>query len=153
MFLSQEISLIMSKSRLKSLLFREPETPIAQSVLLLVARVIFGFLFMSHGITKWLMFRNAIDLFPDPINIGSTLSFWLALFAEILCTFGFILGALFRLSLIPMIFTMCVAVFFIHAGDPLTAAEPALLYLTIFALMFFSGPGDLSVDAIIHKMM
>lgn len=116
------------------------------------ARVIFGFLFMSHGIAKWIMFKDMTEMFNDPIGLGGTLSFWLVLFAEILCSFGCILGALFRLSLIPMIISMCVAVFIVHSGDPLNVVEPALMYLTIFVLMFFSGPGNFSVDAIIRKI-
>lgn len=151
-FLQKEIPHIMSKKKTHYYLFNEPETTVAQSLLLLVARIIFGFMFMSHGIAKWIMFNNATETFPDPIGLGATLSFWLAIFAEILCTFGFILGALFRLSLIPMIFTMCVALLFVHASDPLSKMEPAITYLTIFGLMFFSGPGDFSVDVIMKKM-
>jgi len=151
-FLQKEIPHIMSKKKTHYYLFNEPETTVAQSLLLLVARIIFGFMFMSHGIAKWIMFNNATETFPDPIGLGATLSFWLAIFAEILCAFGFILGALFRLSLIPMIFTMCVALLFVHAGDPLSKMEPAITYLTIFGLMFFSGPGDFSVDVIMKKM-
>lgn len=142
----------MSNKKTHYYLFNEPETTIAQSLFLLIVRIIFGFMFMSHGIAKWIMFYNATETFPDPIGLGATLSFWLAIFAEILCTFGFILGALFRLSLIPMIFTMCVALLFIHAGDPFSKMEPAITYLTIFALMFFSGPGEFSVDVIMKKM-
>ena len=139
-------------TRIRKFLFSEPATPMAQSIILLMARIVFGFLFMSHGIAKWMMFSNAMETFPDPIGFGATFSFWLALMAEILCSFCFILGILFRLTLLPMIFTLCVAVFIIHSGDPLSTAEPALMYLTIFALMFFSGPGYFSVDAILSRI-
>ena len=142
----------MSIKKVKKFFFVPPEVPTTESLILLTARVIFGFLFMSHGIAKWIMFKDITEAFYDPIGIGSTLSFWLVLFAEILCSFGFILGALFRLSLIPMIFSMCVAVFIIHGGDPLNIVEPALMYLTIFALMFFSGLGEFSIDSIIRRM-
>ena len=142
----------MSKKRILNYFFREPESTLAQSTILVIVRVIFGFMFMSHGIAKWIIFKDITETFPDPIGLGATLSFWLAIFAEIICSFGFILGALFRLSLIPMIFTMCVALLFIHAGDPLSKMEPAISYLTIFVLMFFSGPGEFSVDSIMHKM-
>lgn len=143
---------IMSIRKIKKFLFVAPETSTTQSLILMSARVIFGFLFMSHGIAKWIMFKDMTEMFNDPIGLGGTLSFWLVLFAEILCSFGCILGALFRLSLIPMIISMCVAVFIVHSGDPLNVVEPALMYLTIFVLMFFSGPGNFSVDAIIRKI-
>lgn len=142
----------MSSKKKQNYLFSEPETTVAQSIILVIARIVFGFMFMSHGITKWIIFKDMTETFPDPIGLGPTLSFWLVILAEILCSFGFILGALFRLSLIPMIFTMCVALLFVHAGDPLSKMEPAITYLTIFVLMFFSGPGDFSVDVIMKKM-
>jgi putative oxidoreductase len=136
---------------IKTFLFKEPRLPMAYSVMLLAVRIIFGALFMSHGIAKWVAFNEATDNFPNPLGMGSTLSFWLALFAEVACSFGFILGALFRLCLIPMIFTMCVALFVIHASDPLVIKELALMYLTIFVLTFFSGPGRFSIDEILRK--
>lgn len=139
--------------KVKDFLFKEPRLPIAYSVILLAVRIVFGALFLSHGISKWITFNEMTDNFPNPLNIGSTLSFWLAIFAEILCTIGFILGALFRLSLIPMIFTMCVALFIIHANDPLVIKELAMMYLTIFVLMFFSGPGKFSIDGILRKII
>lgn len=136
---------------IKTFLFKEPRLPMAYSVILLAVRIIFGALFMSHGIAKWVAFNEATENFPNPLGMGSTLSFWLAIFAEVACSFGFILGALFRLCLIPMIFTMCVALFVIHASDPLVIKELALMYLTIFVLTFFSGPGRFSIDEILRK--
>ena len=142
----------MSSKKKQNNLFSEPETTVAQSIILVIARIVFGFMFMSHGIAKWIIFKDMTETFPDPIGLGPTLSFWLVILAEILCSFGFILGALFRLSLIPMIFTMCVALLFVHGGDPFTKLEPAISYLTIFVLMFFTGPGDFSVDVIMRRM-
>ena len=144
----------MSKKSHKNFLFRESDSNSAAfSAILLWARIVFGFLFMSHGIAKWIMFKDIAETFPDPIGMGSEVSFWLVLFAEILCSFGFMLGALFRLCLIPMIFTMCIAVFVIHAGDPLVKVEPAMMYLTIFILMYIIGPGKFSIDNILSRFM
>lgn len=138
--------------RIKNYLLLAPKVSTAESLILLTARVIFGFLFMSHGIAKWIMFKDFTEAFYDPIGLGATLSFWLVLFAEIACSFGVILGALFRLCLIPIIFNMCIAVFVIHGSDPLNVVELALMYLTIFVLMFFSGPGEFSIDRIVRRM-
>lgn len=144
----------MSKKSHKNFLFRNSDSDSAAfSAILLWARIVFGFLFMSHGIAKWIMFKDIAETFPDPIGMGSEVSFWLVLFAEILCSFGFMLGALFRLCLIPMIFTMCIAVFVIHAGDPLVKVEPAMMYLTIFILMYIIGPGKFSIDNILSRFM
>ena len=144
----------MSKKSNKNFLFRKSDSDSAAfSAILLWARIVFGFLFMSHGIAKWIMFKDIVETFPDPIGMGSEVSFWLVLFAEILCSFGFMLGALFRLCLIPMILTMCIAVFVIHAGDPLVKVEPAIMYLTIFILMYIIGPGKFSIDNILSRFM
>jgi uncharacterized membrane protein YphA (DoxX/SURF4 family) len=77
---------------------------------------------------------------------------WLVLFAEIICSLGFMIGALYRLCLIPMIFTMCIAFFVIHANDTLAIKEPSLMYLTIFVLLYITGPGKCSIDAILKRI-
>lgn len=139
--------------KIKNFLFKEPRLPMAYSVMLLAVRIVFGAMYLSHGVAKWTAFNEATENFPDPLGMGATLSFWLVIFAEVVCSIGFILGALFRLCLIPMIFTMCVALLVIHAGDPLAIKELALMYLTIFILTFFSGPGRFSIDEILRQIM
>lgn len=119
---------------------------------MLFARIIFGFLFLTHGIAKIFFYSKTPESFPDPLGFGNVLSLWLVLFAEVVCSIGFMLGALFRLCLVPMIFTMCIAFFVIHAGDPLTAKEPSLMYLTLFVLLFVTGPGKYSIDGIIRMI-
>ena len=149
---SQKTPHIMYKEKFLKFLFHEPEASSTKSVVILLARIIFGFLFLNHGIAKWDGFIDISNTFPDPLGLGGTLSMWLVLFAEIICSLGFIIGALYRLCLIPMIFTMCVAFFIIHANDTLTVKEPSLMYLTIFALLYITGPGKYSTDAILKKV-
>lgn len=143
---------IMYRKKLLRSLFREPASTSVNSLVILLARIVFGFLFLSHGIAKLHFYSENPDTFPNPIGLGSTQSLWLVLFAEILCSLGFILGALFRLCLIPMIFTMCIAFFVIHAGDTLAVKEPSLMYLTIFVLLYITGPGKYSIDGILKKI-
>ena len=50
-----------------------------------------------------------------------------------------------------MIFTMCVAFFAVHGGDPFAAREPALVYLVVFVLMYAAGPGRYAVDTLIAQ--
>jgi putative oxidoreductase len=142
----------MYKNNFAKFLFHEPDSTSGKSIVLLFARIIFGFLFLTHGIAKWETFADSPALFPNPLGLGSILSFWLVLFAEVFCSIGFMLGSLFRLCLIPMIFTLCIAFFIIHSGDPLSAKEPALMYLTIFCLLYITGPGKYSIDAILKEM-
>ena len=96
------------------------------SWLLLAARVVFGLLLMSHGIAKLQNFEALSATFPDPLGVGSRVSLVLAVFGEVVCAAGCVAGLFYRLALIPMVFTMCVAFFAVHGGDPFAARELAL---------------------------
>ena len=108
------------------------------SLLLLAARVIFGVLLMSHGLQKWAGFAQMADVFPDPLGVGSRFSLMLAIFGELVCSFGFLIGFLYRLAMIPMIFTMAMAFFVIHSQDAFAVRELALVYLGVFVLMYIA---------------
>lgn len=132
-----------------------PATPsgAGTSWLLLAARIVFGTLMMTHGIAKWQHFATLSATFPDPLGLGSRTSLVLAIFAEVVCTLGFITGTLYRLALVPMIFTMCVAFFSVHGGDPFAAREPAMLYLSVFVLLWIAGPGRYAADNLIARRL
>lgn len=121
----------------------------ATSMFLLALRVLLGTLLLIHGIQKWMSYEQLSTVFPDPLGVGHTVSLWLALFAEVLCSLAFIGGFLYRLVLIPMIFTMGIAFFVIHGGDPFAAKELAFVYLVVFILMYLIGPGKYSIDKMI----
>jgi putative oxidoreductase len=121
------------------------------SILLLAARIIFGALFLVHGIQKWDNFDMLANVFPDPLGVGNNISLSLAIFAELFCSIAFIVGFLYRLALIPMIFTMIIAFFVIHGADPFSVKELSFVYLTVFVLMYISGPGKYSIDNFISK--
>ena len=121
------------------------------SWLLLAARVVFGLLLMSHGIAKWQNFDALSASFPDPLGVGGGVSLALAIFGEVICSAGFIAGLFYRLALIPMIFTMCVAFFAVHGGDPFAARELALAYLSVYVLMYATGPGLYAADTLIAR--
>lgn len=121
------------------------------SLLLLALRLFFGSLLLSHGIQKWNAFAEMSASFPDPLGVGGSVSLGLAIFAELACSVGFIFGALYRLVLIPMIFTMGVAFFVIHAADPFATKELAFLYLGTFILLYCCGPGKFSIDYFLGK--
>lgn len=121
------------------------------SLFLLALRIFFGVLLMSHGIQKWSNFQEMSTTFPDPLGVGSPLSLGLAIFGEMVCSMGFIIGLLYRLAMLPMIFTMGMAFFVIHGNDPFSVKELALVYLVVFILMYISGPGKFSVDYVLGK--
>ena len=82
---------------------------------------------MTHGIAKWQHFATLSATFPDPLGLGSRTSLMLAIFAEGVCALGFITGTLYRLSLVPMIFTMCGAVCSGHGCAPFAARDQEIL--------------------------
>lgn len=86
----------------------------ATSAILLIVRIIFGVLLMNHGIEKWSNYQELSAVFPDPLGVGSPLSLGLAIFGELACSMAFIIGFLYRLAMLPMIFTMGMAFFVIH---------------------------------------
>lgn len=130
-------------------LFPTKSDDTAMSLFLLALRVLFGLLLMSHGWQKLMNFSEMSASFPDPLGVGSSVSLGLAIFGELVCSAGFIVGLLYRLALIPMIFTMCIAFFVVHGHDPFAVKELAFVYLAVFVLMYITGPGKYSIDHIL----
>lgn len=131
----------------RKILFPSEQNTTTVSWLLLAARLLFGILLLSHGIQKFNGFNQMSSIFPDPLGVGSKISLSLAIFAELICSIGFILGLLYRLAMLPMIFTMLVAFFVIHGQDPFAVKELAFIYLVVFILMYIAGPGKYSIDS------
>ena len=123
------------------------------STLILVIRILFGLLFLSHGYNKLMLHASMADLFADPFGLGSTISFWLVVFAEVVCSFALIFGILQLLALIPMIIAMAVAFFVVHGGDAFAAKELSFIYLTVFIILYITGPGEFSFDSLIGKYL
>ena len=120
-----------------------------ESVLLLILRLLFGILLMWHGLTKMSNFESLVATFPNPLGLGSRFSLYMIIFVEVFCSVGVIFGAFYRLALIPMIFSMCVAFVVVHRGQPFAAKELAFIYLVVFVLLFAMGAGKYSLDNII----
>ena len=114
---------------------------------LLLLRLIFGgTMLVAHGWQKFSKFSEYVGEFPDPLGIGRKASLMGAVGAEFFCAALIIVGFLTRIATIPLFFTMLVAFFIVHGGDPFKAKEPALLYGAAFLILFFTGPGAYSVD-------
>ena len=106
-----------------------------------------GMMLVGHGWGKLVGFGDVATRFPDPLAIGSpTLSLALAVFAEVFCALAVMAGFATRLAAIPLVTTMCVAAFVIHADDPWAKKEFALLYAVPFLTLVFTGAGKFSVD-------
>lgn len=135
---------------LKNLLSTSHLSASVFSTLLLVARISIGLMFLNHGMQKWLTFGEMSSNFPDPLHIGSAWSLILIIISEVVCSFFFIFGFLYRIVLLPMIFTMGMAFFVIHDGS-LDGGELSLIYLLIFVFLYLTGPGKFSIDAWLEK--
>jgi putative oxidoreductase len=115
------------------------------SVILLAVRVFFGVLFFIHGVDKMMNFTALSESFPSVLGFGSYMSLMVAIFCEFCCSLFLIAGLLQRLILIPMIISMGVAFFDVHDAL-LPGGELALIYLVIFIILYFTGPGRYSID-------
>ncbi|PHR14655.1 MAG: DoxX family protein [Aequorivita sp.] len=113
---------------------------------LLLMRVGFGALMLTHGIPKLLKMLSGDFSFGDPIGIGETATLILAVLCEVLFPLLVIIGFKTRLSAIPVIITMAVAAFIVHAADPFGTKEMAILYLIGFTAITLLGAGKYSVD-------
>ena len=110
-----------------------------------------GSLLMLHGIGKFERLIGGSFKFPDPLGIGSGLTFGLATFAEFVCAIALLLGFASRAATLPLIATMGVAVVVYHADDPWHKKELALLYLVGFVVLLLTGPGRFSFDEVLSK--
>lgn len=112
----------------------------------LILRVGISIMMLTHGLPKFNKLMNGSHAFADPIGIGELPSLILAVGAEVFCSLLLILGLASRAVLIPLIFTMCVAFFVIHANDPYDVKEHPLLFLVPYITLFLTGPGRISLD-------
>jgi putative oxidoreductase len=116
-------------------------------VALLIFRIAISALILTHGIPKLITFFNSEEIaFADPIGLGETASFTLAVFAEFVCAVLIIFGFATRLAAIPLIITMAVAALIVHLPDGFGRQELPLLYMFGFILLLLTGAGKYSVD-------
>ena len=115
------------------------------SIILLAVRVFFGVLFFIHGVDKMMNFTALSESFPSVLGFGSYMSLMVAIFCVFCCSLFLIAGLLQRLILIPMIISMGIAFFDVHDAL-LPGGELALIYLVIFIILYFTGPGRYSID-------
>lgn len=125
----------------------------------LLLRVGFGFFIVfGHGYGKLANLLAGNTQFPALFGLPPVVNLGLAIFGELICGILVILGIRTKISVIPLIAVMLVALIFVHGGDPLFMAgakggskEFAFIYLIGFLGIFFSGSGKYSVDNIFYK--
>lgn len=114
---------------------------------LLLLRVATGMsMAVAHGWPKLQRLMGDEPRFSDPFGIGVVPSLTLATFGELVCGVLIALGLGTRLAAVPFAFTMLVAIFFAHAGDPWSDKEHAFLFLVPAITLMLTGPGRYSID-------
>ncbi|MBR9998672.1 MAG: DoxX family protein [Cyclobacteriaceae bacterium] len=119
---------------------------------LLLVRLFAGFsLAFAHGIGKLPPsdgFIGAISElgFPVPGFFA-----WMSGIAEFFGGLFLAMGLAARPAALLIGINMGVAAFLMHADDPFSGKEKALLFFIIALLVFITGAGKYSVDKIIHR--
>lgn len=113
---------------------------------LLILRIGVSLLLLTHGYDKFLTFLEGASDFPDPLHVGARLSHALAVLGEVIAPILVMLGLLTRVAAAIEIIHFLVVAFLMHAHEPLSEKEHALLYLLPYATIFFAGAGRYSVD-------
>ena len=140
-------SSILNKRFLMKKLFITESKYLTSDLALLVARVALSLLMLSHGIPKMqALFSGEPIQFPGVLGLSAKLSLAMAVFAEVVCPLFILAGLGTRVATLPLIATMAIAAFSIHAADVFAKKELALLYLSGYIVLFVAGSGKYSMD-------
>lgn len=118
---------------------------------MLLLRLAVGALMINHGYGKLVHFAEMKSQFMNFLGLGQTFSLVLVVFAEFFCSVFLILGLFTRLSAIPLLITMAVALFKAHKGEVFGEGEMAALYIAAYLTILILGPGKISVDGMTGK--
>jgi putative oxidoreductase len=130
--------------------FRTAHTPTTINIALLIVRICIASFMLTHGVPKLCKLFTSQDVeFADPIGIGVSVSLTLTIFAEVFCSILILLGLGTRFAVIPLIITMSVAAFIVHAGDSFSKQELSLHYLLIYVILLVTGSGRYSADQLL----
>jgi len=113
-----------------------------------ILRAVAGFTFMAHGLQKTFGLLGGTRLPPASLaGVGGVL--------ELIGGFLIMIGLLTRPTAFILSGEMCVAYFRFHAPGGLwpvqNRGELAILYCFLFFYLVFSGPGPLSLDAVLRR--
>ena len=118
---------------------------------LLFVRISVAVLMLTHGIPKLTNLLSGDPQFVGVMGMSPETSLALAVFAEVVCSLLILVGFGTRLATIPLIITMIIAVFMIHADDPFAKQEMGIHYLVAYIALLIAGSGRYSVDALVTK--
>ncbi len=112
-----------------------------------IFRIAVSLMMMTHGWAKLMKLTAGGEIkFYNFMGMGPELSLGLAVIGELFAPLLIIIGFKTRYAAFPAMFTMAIAAFVVHGGDPLDEKELALCYFFSFLLIFLTGPGAYSLD-------
>lgn len=114
---------------------------------ILFMRIFIGAMMLTHGIVKLQNYNAIVNSFPDPLGIGSAVSFAIITFVEVGCSVLIIMGLFTRLATLPLIFGMFVATFIAFPDKSFAAGELSFVYMGIYIMLLISGGGRYAIDA------
>jgi putative oxidoreductase len=123
----------------------------AFNISMFLLRAGLGLLMIPHGYDKLVHFATYKKDFMNFLGMGGTISLALTVFAEFFCSIFLMMGLFSRLTVIPLIINMLVAIFKAHNGDIFGDGEHGSLYLIGYLAILLCGPGKASVDGIMGK--
>lgn len=123
---------------------------------LLLLRAVPSGMMMTHG---WPKFNRLMDQwgseegvrFYDFMGLGPKVSLALTVMSELVAPAMMVVGWKARWAAVPAAFTMGVAAFVVHGGDPLGDKELALMYFVCFSCVALLGSGRWSLDAALQN--
>ena len=123
---------------------------------LLLLRVVPSGMMMTHG---WPKFNRLMDQwgseegvrFYDFMGLGPEVSLALTVTSELIAPAMMVVGWKARWAAVPAAFTMGVAAFVVHAGDPLGDKELAIMYCVSFVAVAALGAGRWSLDEALQR--
>lgn len=121
------------------------------NAVLLMLRLVFGGLMIPHGYDKLIHYSDKKSQFIAFLGIAPEINLALVIFAEFFCAILLVFGLLTRWVAVPLIITMAVALFVVNKGDVMGKGEIAMLYLTVYVCLLFTGGGRYSLDAALYK--
>ena len=114
---------------------------------ILFMRIFIGAMMLTHGNGKLQNYNAIVNSFPDPLGIGSAVSFAIITFVEVGCSVLIIMGLFTRLATLPLIFGMFVATFIAFPEKSFAAGELSFVYMGIYIMLLISGGGRYAIDA------
>lgn len=143
----------MADTELPDRLVKPATQGLIQDLGLLLLRLGTGGLMLMHGWPKLMSYSEKAAKFSDPLGIGSPASLALVIFAEVVCAILIMAGLTTRLAALVLTINFAVIVQVVHAADPIKEKELAVFYLVLYAALLLTGPGKLSLDRLIKRVI